>query len=174
MPNDCSTGEAPTDPGSTTHDECTVGEPLGFKNTCAVEVCMIDPFCCTTTWDQICVDEVGSYCDHACETCQQTSGHDKCQDGGPLDVGCSLCVASICEIVGGLDYCCTSHWDEDCIMAVPAYCEPGYWCPGQCDFPSACPKGQGCPAQTMMCGPCTYDGDCRVELDEVCQDGTCV
>jgi hypothetical protein len=157
--NDCSTDSTPGSNGNMCHDECTAGDPLGAQcGACAVSVCTIDPFCCTGQWDRTCVEEVGSYCDKACEACGQSDmgGHDKCQTGGALEDTCSPCVAAICQAQPS---CCMSSWDQSCIDLVPQYCEKAYLCQGQCNDPAQCTGTDGCLAD-YTCGPCVANYDC--------------
>jgi hypothetical protein len=153
------TGQAPGTNGNSCHDECTVGGALGAQcGACAIAVCTGDPFCCTDTWDQTCVDEVPDACQKACDTCSQSGmgGHDRCTVGGPLMASCSPCVASLCQAVPD---CCMTQWTQNCIDQIPAYCSPVYLCSGQCKTVAQCTGGQGCLA-THTCGPCVADYDC--------------
>jgi hypothetical protein len=53
--------------GCSPHTVCTTGDPLPDGcNSCATEVCNQDPFCCSTTWDQMCVDETPTICHCRC------------------------------------------------------------------------------------------------------------
>jgi hypothetical protein len=36
-------------------------------HSCVTEICNLDPDCCSTAWDQTCVDEVNSICGLVCE-----------------------------------------------------------------------------------------------------------
>ncbi|MHA7629961.1 hypothetical protein [Corallococcus sp. M7] len=57
--NVCGTGA----PASCSHDVCTSGTVLSNScGTCANKVCTIDPFCCNSAWDSICVSEANSHC----------------------------------------------------------------------------------------------------------------
>jgi hypothetical protein len=44
--------------------DCSVGGPLGGCNdvACCQTVCAVDPFCCDTSWDGICVGEAAKLC----------------------------------------------------------------------------------------------------------------
>ncbi len=54
--------------GTCAHSVCTRGSHLTDTcSTCADDVCSVDPYCCSTLWDRICVREVRSYC--AAGTC---------------------------------------------------------------------------------------------------------
>jgi hypothetical protein len=45
------------------HDVCTSGGPLDAScGTCEAAVCAADDFCCTTTWDEFCVEAVATEC----------------------------------------------------------------------------------------------------------------
>jgi hypothetical protein len=49
--------------GTCSHSECTSGTALPSScSACTAAVCAEDPFCCTTSWDSICVGEVADYC----------------------------------------------------------------------------------------------------------------
>jgi hypothetical protein len=69
-PADC--GECPgpgTDAGTSTcpHDECTTGLLLPPEcGECAAAICSADSFCCSSSWDSICVGEVASVCGKTC------------------------------------------------------------------------------------------------------------
>jgi hypothetical protein len=169
----CGVGDAPGSNGNTCHDECTAGGALGAQcGACAIAVCTGDPFCCTDTWDQTCVNEVPDACQKACDTCSQgTGGHDRCMTGGPLMASCSACVASICQAIPS---CCDSNggmWDAQCVGAIPQYCSPLYLCSGQCKTAAQCTGGDGC-LPTYTCGPCTQNYDCSPGTCDM-STGTC-
>lgn len=58
----CAAPAAP--PGATcAHDVCEAGEALSEGcNSCVTDICAVDPFCCETAWDGICIDEVYLVC----------------------------------------------------------------------------------------------------------------
>ena len=68
--NDCvltNTGCTGGGGGGCTHSDCTTGGPLvSGCNSCVTSICSADPFCCNTSWDSICVGEVGSICGQTC------------------------------------------------------------------------------------------------------------
>ncbi|WP_437595724.1 hypothetical protein [Sorangium sp. So ce590] len=50
------------------HDECTTGAALfGDCSSLAMSICSVDPFCCTTAWDSVCVREVQTVGGQACD-----------------------------------------------------------------------------------------------------------
>ncbi len=62
---DCT--QAPPPPPMCAHDECLEGAMLDPGcSTCAGDVCAVDPYCCDTEWDYICVGEVALYCSITC------------------------------------------------------------------------------------------------------------
>ncbi|HJZ05596.1 MAG TPA: proprotein convertase P-domain-containing protein [Patescibacteria group bacterium] len=51
------------------HSKCVEGGPLNTtdcKDPCVAAICAADSFCCSTSWDDICVDEVASICGELC------------------------------------------------------------------------------------------------------------
>ncbi|MCX4246884.1 MopE-related protein [Paraliomyxa miuraensis] len=49
------------------HDICLTGVALvNGCDPCVTSICAVDPFCCSTSWDGICVGEVGSVCGIVC------------------------------------------------------------------------------------------------------------
>jgi hypothetical protein len=49
------------------HDICLAGVALvAGCDPCVTQICGVDPFCCSNSWDGLCVDEVGSVCGIVC------------------------------------------------------------------------------------------------------------
>ncbi|NUO49518.1 MAG: hypothetical protein HOV80_11745, partial [Polyangiaceae bacterium] len=50
------------------HPVCQQGAKLNAPvcDTCTQQICAVDPYCCNTAWDSICVGEVASVCQLAC------------------------------------------------------------------------------------------------------------
>lgn len=49
------------------HPTCSTGVALDAScNSCATQICAVDSFCCTTSWDATCVSEVSSVCGKTC------------------------------------------------------------------------------------------------------------
>jgi len=106
------------------HDTCTTGGPLGAScGQCEADICAVDPFCCTSGWDSICVGEVQSVCgSDACAAPPPpppTCDHDKCTEGTKLDASCGTCEADICTVD---PYCCQTAWDSICVGEVGSVC----------------------------------------------------
>jgi hypothetical protein len=54
--------------GACAHDECVVAAALDpLCSSCVAAVCLQDSFCCSTSWDALCVGEVPKFC--ASKTC---------------------------------------------------------------------------------------------------------
>lgn len=163
--NDCSIGSASgTGSGSCAHDACAAGEALDPTcDECALELCAIDPYCCVTAWDDVCVAEVAQYCSNTCDgPGNEGCSHSVCDIGDKLDAGCSPCTTDLCQTD---PYCCQTTWDQSCVDEVPIYC-PGTSCmnPGnECDYASQCTPPDGC-LWDHTCGPCYADYDCYPKL----------
>lgn len=54
-------------PSTCAHSACVVGSKLDLTcNLCVAQICSVDPYCCTTTWDSVCVGEVTTECGLTC------------------------------------------------------------------------------------------------------------
>ena len=108
-------------------DCCAANGTSGCNDAdCCQAVCAIDPFCCVTPWDQLCVDLADSICD----VCQQP-GACCFADGTCLDVaGLIECTAlagdyqgpgTSCDTVTCVGACCFS--DGSCLEVGPSVCD---------------------------------------------------
>src|SRR3954471_17723433 len=84
--------------GSCAHDPCVTGAKLPSScDACVGSVCAKDSYCCTTGWDQQCVNEAGMVCGKSCGGGGGGGGgggscaHDVCATGTKLTSGCSSC-----------------------------------------------------------------------------------
>ena len=95
----------------------SINSTSGCSNTnCCNTVCVADPFCCVTSWDQACVDEANSMC---LLTCGGRSGDCFSEHEDP---GCNS--ISCCEIICPEDpFCCSTTWDADCAAAAGELCQ---------------------------------------------------
>jgi len=49
------------------HGRCNAGAPLSNDcDSCVASICAVDPYCCNSYWDSICVSEVSSVCHSTC------------------------------------------------------------------------------------------------------------
>jgi hypothetical protein len=82
-------------------------------------VCQEDDYCCTTEWNDLCVelvDEIGcGSCGSASSSSGGSSGDACCY---PEDVpGCADPSIEQC-VCSEDDYCCTDAWDDQCVAEV--------------------------------------------------------
>jgi V8-like Glu-specific endopeptidase len=57
----------PPEENACAHALCAEGEVLDAAcDPCANQICTVDPYCCETAWDGLCVSEVGSVCGLSC------------------------------------------------------------------------------------------------------------
>lgn len=90
---------------------------------CVTSVCAVDAFCCSNSWDGICVGQVETVCGRA-DCVSASCAHLVCDTGVALTVGCHPCVDSICAAD---PFCCSNSWDGLCVGAVGTVC--GLTCP---------------------------------------------
>lgn len=111
-------------PNNCSHDLCLEGVALvAGCDPCVTQVCAADSFCCTDSWDSMCVGEVTSICGQSCGG--GSCAHDECTIGVALDPNCSPCVAVLCGAFDPL--CCSAQWDDFCVIEASVFC--GLPCP---------------------------------------------
>ncbi|MFO0873969.1 MAG: hypothetical protein U0575_08370 [Phycisphaerales bacterium] len=97
------------------HSCLTAGGPGCTDQTCCGVVCVQDPFCCLTIWDDLCI----FYAVELCDACA-TDGAGCCfsaHDG----VGCN--VSGCCQLVCAADpSCCDIAWDAFCALDAKTHC----------------------------------------------------
>ena len=114
---------------------CEVQDAVGCGNDgCEGAVCGVDPYCCETQWDGICVGEAYSMCPEVClPVCGDgVLGPGEVCDGAELD-------GATCASQGAVSDCCSPHdglgCDDDAceatICAFDAFCCDTNW-DGQC------------------------------------------
>jgi hypothetical protein len=153
------------------HPKCEEGGPLTPDcDDCVAQICAIDPFCCETAWDALCVSEVESICGETCAG--PTCDHAPCEPGAPLDPSCDPCVEAVCATD---PYCCTNEWDRQCVDEAEAICgltcntcahdlcEPGAPLEPTCD---SCVT-EVCAADPYCCDT-SWDRYCVEGAEELC------
>ncbi len=163
------------------HDECAVGQALSANcSPCADQVCATDPYCCNTSWDQLCVTEAAELCpkcgaEPEPEPEPEQCAHSECETGDKLDGGCSECATKVCTADS---YCCDTVWDALCVK------EAGQLCDDLCAEPEACVHGECStgPKLTPTCSSCAgsvcgadpyccdtyWDGICVQQAGQLC------
>ncbi|MCX4243567.1 hypothetical protein [Paraliomyxa miuraensis] len=111
------------------------GPPLGGDGDCCMDngtpgcddpaiescVCMQDAYCCSSTWDSLCVDEVAMFGCGDCggampppppgtSTCCSAQAGPGCDDQAIADCVCFID-----------DFCCTTQWDAVCAIFVELF-----------------------------------------------------
>ncbi|MBL9118856.1 MAG: hypothetical protein JNL80_02940 [Phycisphaerae bacterium] len=98
--------------------DCSVARALPFCDdaACCLAVCQIDPFCCESAWDELCVDEAATICFGA--SCGPPAGSCLSINAGP---GCAdpECCSSVCV---SDPVCCLVSWDALCVAAATDGC----------------------------------------------------
>lgn len=110
-------------PDPPVHGLCETGPrsaPLAaISSQCVADICAIDSYCCTTSWDSVCVGEVRSVCGSLICQPAPPCAHAACSEGGALSpADCGEAVALICSHDPG---CCTTGWSSTCVSDVPTY-----------------------------------------------------
>lgn len=166
-------GGPPSGCGISTNDCFTVSPTPGCSDSdCCLTVCAVDPFCCATSWDVLCVQAAQSTCEggepHSPAVCgSATNG---CfETGGP---GCSD--EACCQFICAQDpFCCTTAWDELCVAAATTLCVPSKLLESVCGVAShgcTTPGEPGCADATCCAMVCSYAPDCC----EIAWDAMCV
>ncbi|MBC8073538.1 MAG: hypothetical protein IAG13_34775 [Deltaproteobacteria bacterium] len=161
--------------GAGCHDQCVAGEAMGDScNACVSQICAEDPFCCQTEWDEVCVGHVATVCDGACAG--SGCGHDECEQGGPLEDGCSDCATEVCAADA---FCCMTDWDATCVGEADSIC--GICTAGGCahdECQTGGPLDAGCSdCADAICGDdpfcCTdqWDSACVTQATDVAACG---
>jgi hypothetical protein len=101
------------------HSLCQQGTVLAPScNWCVDLICEADPYCCNTSWDSQCIEEVATVCQNP--ICGGPScPHSLCDAGAPLDAKCGSCPGIVCKDDPA---CCSIGWDEICIVAAEVKC----------------------------------------------------
>ena len=158
------------------------GDPV--VNDC---VCGADPFCCDTTFDDVCAGLAADECGAECPLC----GDGACEGGEGChncELDCGECVAADCCVpnaagIGCGDpgvtacvcasdaFCCQVTWDAACVANANDSC--GADCPDPCgDGICDDQGGETCATCELDCGAC--EGSCCAENGSAgCDDAEC-
>ena len=97
-------------------DSCCFAHPMPFcaDESCCETVCAVDPFCCTTAWDDLCADEAAELCGTLCKPTI-----DEICDNGIDDDGDGLvdCLDPECAAFPGCGPAGIAN--DECIDAIP-------------------------------------------------------
>ncbi|MCX4244700.1 Ig-like domain-containing protein [Paraliomyxa miuraensis] len=102
----------------TNEDCCTAQQTPGCTQP-AIQacVCALDPFCCNTQWDSVCVGRVGN--DLCGPSCDPDDGDGPCcqANGTP---GCEVNAVETCVCMAD-PFCCNTMWDADCVTGIATH-----------------------------------------------------
>jgi hypothetical protein len=98
--------------GTCSHEPWVTGAALADGcSACVAAVCAADSYCCTTSWDSICVNKAKQRC--------TPCSHGTDVVGEPLFNGCNACVTKVCAADPS---CCTTAWSTACVDRARTSC----------------------------------------------------
>jgi hypothetical protein len=116
----CSPAGTCTGGGGCSHPICSTGGALTSScDPCAMQICAADSFCCSGSWDNVCVGEVATVCHQSCGGGGSTCSHPICTTGAKLVKSCDPCATKICNADS---FCCNNTWDSTCVSEVASVC----------------------------------------------------
>lgn len=136
--------------GSGCNGECLVPHETPYCSDpyCCDAVCRVDPLCCLSSWDSLCVSAAAERCGSACGLepagdCFVPHDFPSCRDG--------VCCGKVCAID---PLCCTLGWDGVCVDIASA--------PEQADF-----------CKRKECGDYDAGPSCRPHANGASDNATC-
>jgi hypothetical protein len=149
------------------HDECTEGGPLlPTCSLCSSAICIVDPYCCASGWDALCVAGATAVCPNGCGSSNDPCPHQACDEGAALSRACTPCSKEVCDTD---PFCCNTEngsWDTLCVEKAKTLIS----CTSQCAV-GVC-KHSGCVAGEALSG--TNGSGCDTCSGAVCvADKTC-
>ncbi|MCA9709372.1 MAG: hypothetical protein KDK70_26255 [Myxococcales bacterium] len=149
------------------------GSPGCADPTCTNDVCAVDPFCCSNTWDAVCGGEAFTLCPAICDFCGDGAINSPVETCDGMDLGGASCTSQGFDggTLGCLADC--SDFDTTSCIAFVGDCCAANGTPG-CDDP-------GCSAAVCafdpLCCSLSWDAICGQEaaVEPACQGvgGTC-
>ncbi len=89
---------------------------------CCSAVCLIDPFCCSGSWDANCVFAAGFSCSTGGGECGDPQSGDCFEPNGTPACDDEACCDSVCDVD---PRCCEVVWDAICVAVAEAACGGG-------------------------------------------------
>jgi len=191
---DENTASCPVDCGVSREPCCVEHDGPGCEDAAVQAcVCGDDYYwrCCSTVWDEwdlICVYRATQYCGLACPACGDgTCDPDEGETRATCPADCGLYTPHCCAesstpgcsvpsiancvcnqefpgVVGLPRYCCSLHWDDNCVEKASTLC-------GRCQLPcgdQVCGAGETCSSCPEDCGLCPWCGDDVCNGAETC------
>ena len=154
------------------HPCCAESDDPGCASDVGVEscVCALDPVCCDTFWDNLCIAIATEQCGMGC------SQGNSCGDGICGSVEDTISCANDCSPCGD-DYCDPEAGESE--LSCPSDCSPGNCGNGFCDFGDANACAEECDEPGGSCGDgvCNsweLNGVCSADCRPECGDGFCM
>lgn len=162
----------------TSTQSCLTTHGTGGCNsaTCCTSVCVLDPTCCSGSWDSECVSLANQNCIGYCGasvngTCFAAHSNPACNN--------ATCCAAVCAIDA---FCCSATWDASCALYAGAVCAGT---PGTCGVSStgscftahqngACDNLACCTAVCTVdptCCSSSWDFFCVTAAQSICVEG---
>lgn len=165
-------------PNCPTTGSCNLGHssPGCEDQNCCEKTCALDPYCCSTGWDNACVSEAAGICDGAFSACGRPRAADCAAPNGTGSPGCDD--VDCCNAVCVRDpFCCLNQWDRSCAEAGAGICHTacGSLDAGECDTEHQTPgcKDSACCAELCprdpFCCLVSWDTDCILLADQLCK-----
>jgi hypothetical protein len=107
------------------NDCCTTSTVPGCNDEiCCNIVCTVDPFCCATAWDSLCVGGAEKLCGLECNeapACGVPGTGDCCAANGSPFCDDAACCNAVCSFD---PFCCDTTWDTVCANLAGDICAP--------------------------------------------------
>lgn len=95
--------------------ETPTGAPGCNRPECCATVCQGDPFCCESSWDDLCADAAAT----ACGSCGPGNPNNCLIPGSTPGCADTACCGAVCALD---QFCCNVAWDGKCVGAAEAIC----------------------------------------------------
>ena len=104
------------------HACCEPGTPTCEDTQVSACTCAVDPYCCQSAWDEVCIAYATIYCGAQCPglpVCgSPTAGACTTEHATPACADADCCV-SVCTLDA---FCCETAWDATCVKETNALC----------------------------------------------------
>ena len=148
---------------------------------CCEAICLIDPFCCSSSWDDACVQAIYTNCPTFAVECGDECAGSCCKEHRNPGCDNAECCAAVCLLD---PFCCATSWDATCANAANTLCigeedacpQPvcGDGLAGDCCSEHPHPYCQDlecceavCAADPFCCSS-VWDGACANEAQQLC------
>jgi hypothetical protein len=130
--------------------------PYCEDSSCCTTVCNLNPYCCTTSWDQSCVDTQAV----SCQGCGSLNTGPCCIAHATPYCSNSQCCGAVCALD---PFCCESAWDLSCTQVAQVT--------AACSTQNCVCGGNVRPGEEISCFTVHADGGCT---DSLCCQTVCL